>query len=307
MASGMSRHLLLSLGTLCSLFGMAGTSHAGPPLCDVALIGLEVDYDPRDRPVDAGPGRPGQQLDLIIRLRNDGILPIARVRLFITLENGPCAGQGPRTVSDFNEVDAGRQFLEFGEEFDARFLLPAGFATCCGPYTFTVASEGDLLECRDGEVPVFGDEDLSDDLILDFPDIDVNPLDQVTPDALVIDTLFGLTLDIPIQSRVIEDINTENLLIDIELLTSGPIPTTVTFRFDLVNSFDPSEIFVEDFIPPATRTLGNINAMRRITVSLRGFTSLPIASPVKVLIRVGRTNDADTCGIFLSDHAFIAD
>jgi hypothetical protein len=296
--SRFARCFAFAAAAALAMLGVPRASAAGR--CDLSIVAFAADYDPRDRDLDAGPGRPGQDVNLFIAVSNEGELPIVSARLFIDATNGSCEAAGPIQIDDFNDVTSGMQRLDPGETYVARFPVPADAAACCGSYTVLISHDGAALRCIDGSLPVNGDDDPSNDQWVDRPDADGAPDDLTSPDALVIEPL-DMTLTLSPASIVIESIETERLVFTASLDTDGPIPVTGTFFIDVVNGVNTDEVIVRNLTAPATRTVDSVHRSRTIRVLLTGHGFIPFGVPLKVAIRFGRADTLPTCPVVFSD------
>ncbi|MBI3847197.1 MAG: hypothetical protein HY292_21425 [Planctomycetes bacterium] len=296
---------LTSLGFASAALGIAAP--AAIAQCDLALVNnvsthMDVDYDPRDLGVDAGPGRPGQDVTLIIPIRNAGSFPIVEARLFIVVSNANCTVSGPIELTDFDDALAGDQSLAQSRTYLVRTQLPSDALSCCGTYTIEVTNDGDALRCFNGAIRVNGDGNASNDTLIDRPDADGAPDDQFSPDLLVIDPVT-VSLSIPAASQTIEDPATEPLFVDATLVSSGPTPVTGTFFFDIVRAADTTNVVIANIVPPVRRRFDTINRTLRVRISLNGVGPLPQV-PLKLAVRFGRQDSAATCGISLTTQSF---
>jgi len=271
------------------------TTAPGPgSTCNLAVLSAVVDFDPSTGVIDPGPGAMGQELDVVLSVRNDGDLPVTSADVSATATLGPLVVTRGATVTDFDAGVGGDQELAPEATTTVRISFEALSLERCGVYSLAAGHDGSALLCRDGAGTVTGDQSPGDD-------------QAPGPPSFLLE-LGTLTLDVRPESEVVESAASERVKIDttIQGFTSGLPPVMVEVSFDLVDGNDPDTVLLADARPPHTRTVQTgVSRMTTIRVGVNAMPALPQGVPIRVRITLVDTVTGDACIVALSDPFII--
>jgi hypothetical protein len=279
----------------------------GPPVerADLAIDDVEIDYDPADGDVDAGPGVLGQAVDTVITVRNLGNVPVvsASLELDAFVEGGTLL-QKSLVVDDFDPA-VGLQSLAPGASAAARISFPAGELDRCGTYTLLARHDGLALESLGMGGPLFGDEDASNDGLEDHPDEDADPGDDFSPDLLELD--FGTIVASVIPASEIIESLAEKVRVDLDYTGLGPGMDSHDVRLvaDLTNlAGDVVYLGVLAIDRPGVRSSGSKQVRIRLDLSTLFPTPGP-GSEYRVRLRLRDTSSSEICISTLTGNSFL--
>jgi choice-of-anchor B domain-containing protein len=268
---------------------------------DLAVVNVDVDYDPADGDVDAGPGALAQAVDVLVTVRNDGNIPVSRARLDVDASvQGGTSHPASLVITDFGAA-AGIQMLGPGATFTARLPLAAGELDRCGTYTLLVSSDAASLQSVGSGGTVFGDVDGGNDALEDHPDDQSDPGDDFSPDLL--ELAFGI-LDGTIRSvsEVIEDRFTEKVRVDVDYTGLGPGGDSHDIKlFADLTDLSGNPVYLGVF---SREKLGaRSSGMRTLTIKLDVSSLTPAPPPgtqYRVQLRLRDLNSQEFCITSLS-------
>ncbi len=263
---------------------------------DLEVSNIQVDYDPLDGDVDAGPGGVGQAINVLVTIRNRGNVPIltAHVSLDANVTNGSTLKMS-QVLTDFDPAP-GIQSLAPGVSSVVLFSYTTGQLDRCGTYTLVASHTPNNLQSMGMSGPIFGDRDTGNNQRMDHPDTEANPEDDFSPDLLELS--FG-TFAVSIQavSEIIEDRATEKVRVDLDYTGLGPGMDSHDIRLlvDLVDDEGiPAYLGVLIRSKDGVRSNGSRSFVFKLAVS--GLTPTPPPNAeYRVRFRLRDVNSSEIC------------
>lgn len=278
-------------------FSLAYTPELVPAaVCDVAVFGMAVDYDPSDPDVDAGPGVVGQAVKVIVSARNAGTFDVTSATFDFDL-----------VMPDGSRISERRTIADFGAAGGVQPLAPAGVVTLsydfaaglldeCASYGLEARHVGSLLACAGGISP---DASPGNDDLLDIDDALGDPDDAFTPDLLRLRT-WNVTAVVRQESKIIVG-SLEPVLADIRIRGLGTGSSrTIRGNFNLRRA--TGELLHSDLRPPTTRSLRtNIDKTVLGRFSLAAVNPLPRSIPLVIEVVITDVASGIVCERIVSD------
>ncbi len=265
-------------------------------IADLSMGRMQVDYDPGDTDIDAGPGGLGQAVNVVVTVVNTGNIPVTSADLQVDcfVDGGSVVSKGS-VVTDFDPAP-GVQSLAPGASADVVYSFVAGELDRCGTYSIVSSHDGANLQAQGGGGLVIGDVRTAGDQVADHPDNDSAIDDSFSPDLLELD--FGIAiLTVKAVSEIIEDRATEKVKVTIDFTGLGPGMDSHDVRaiFDLLHT-DESIAYLNSLVidRDGVRSSGSRLVTVKIDVSAL-FPTPQSGAEYKVRMRLRDLNSGETC------------
>lgn len=253
-----------------------------PDTPDLSIEAVQVDYDPADSDLDAGPGNLAQAVNVLVTVKNTGNIPIvsADVQLAASVSGGSSVMTGA-TVSDFGP-GAGSQALDPGNSADVVLSYAQGALDRCGTYTLTASHVPGNLQSTGSSGPILGDDNAANDQ---------------TVDTSALELIFGtIVASILPESEVLESLS-ERLRVSLDFSGVGPGMDSHDVRLDadltdLSGSVQFLSIFSREKMN--VRSSGSRNLVLRLNLS--GLSPAPgSGTQYRVRLRLRDLNSSEIC------------
>ncbi len=263
---------------------------------DLSIENIQVDYDPSDGDIDAGPGNLGQAVNVIVTVRNLGNVPVlsAEINADANVAGGSTISTSA-TVNDFG-AGAGNQPLAPGGQADVVLSYGAGALDRCGTYSLVASHTPSNLESQGGGGSIFGDDDNVNDQITDHPDDLSDPDDSFSPDLL--ELLFGsIDSTVLASSVIIEDPSTEKIKVTVDFTGLGPGMDAHDVRLlaDLTD-LAGNPVYLSVFSLARNNVRSSGMRVARIKIDVSGLFPPPApGTTFRVRTRLRDLNSSETC------------
>ncbi len=266
-----------------------GFTYDASGTCDLAVLDAVVDYDPATSGIDAGPGKMGQAVDVVLTVRNAGSLAVTSASVEAEATLGSSVARSI-VVADFDSVAPGVQPLAPSATAAVRVSFESGALARCGEYALAASHDGAALRCADGPETKVGDDASGND-------------SAPSPPGIVLG--FGIILiDVRPESETIDPVATERLRTDVRLtgFTPGLPSVSASFSFDVVDATVPDTVVRSDIRPAVSKNVPTgINKATLLQTRLDVMPALPVGMPLRLRITMRDRTTGETCAVGVSD------
>ncbi len=277
-----------------------------PDMADLAVTGIQVDYDPVAPGINPGPGGLGQPINVIVTVQNNGntFITAATVRADASVSSGSQVTTS-LVVTDFDPAP-GTQSLAPANTADITLSFTNGSLDRCGTYTLLCSHDGPNLQSMGNGGGVMGDGMNNNDDLIDRPDELMAPDDAFSPDLL--ELAFGtFQTAVLAQSEVIEDIETEKVKVSLDYngLGAGGDSHNIELIVDITDD-GGAVLYPEVFRRAKTGVASSGSRSLVMRFNLSELVPTPTSGvPHRIRMRLFDTDSQEVCIESLTSNTFM--